>query len=445
MTEESRSIAELVQAVIDAQRGFAKTERHIAVMFADLCDSTAYKITRGDVQGLLKTYRHNEIVSAAVEKQRGRIVKFIGDEVMATFEGGDAASRAVTAALEIQRTIDLVNESVTGDEKIASKIGINCGKALLINFPGHEEADPQGKVVDAAARIIGLCKGGQILCSEAVKFALSEKVKVSEPHSREAKGIDSLLNVYEVLQESHSSQVPKWLRHGDARGQEIENLLREANISERTGKLDAAFHKYETILNKDKLHFAANYRKAKLLFRHRKHFNASLSEVLRLARQAEASFPDSGAAIALTLVVRWQQLMAASDGHEEATIPPEILNEMIERARRALHLCQQDGDQYGEMVSLNLLASLMSKRPASSDTKQDVAEAKLICDIVESFIADLKAHFIPAFYETHACVLELSKDYEKALKLARESSEILPSSVTHRTIARLIDLQDKMQ
>lgn len=79
MVDSNQSSIELIESVLSAKAKISKLEKRIAVMFADLCDSTAYKLERGDSEGLLKTYRHNTIVIAAVAKAGGKVVKFIGD------------------------------------------------------------------------------------------------------------------------------------------------------------------------------------------------------------------------------------------------------------------------------------------------------------------------------------------------------------------------------
>jgi class 3 adenylate cyclase len=191
MVDGKHDSIKFLEDALSAKAQISKLEKHIAVMFADLCDSTAYKLERGDVEGLLKTYRHNTIVIAAVTKAGGKVVKFIGDEVMATFDQHDACDHALEAALEIQDEIRALNKKLSGarDEEIFSKIGINYGLTLMIQFPGNDAQDPQGKIVDAAARIISLAKPNQILCSEFVNIKLSKTFKLQGPHNRAAKGI----------------------------------------------------------------------------------------------------------------------------------------------------------------------------------------------------------------------------------------------------------------
>jgi len=52
------------------------------------------------------------------------------------------------------------------DEKIVSKIAIHAGEVILARFEGHEALDPQGKIVDATARIMSLCNAGN--CSPVI-------------------------------------------------------------------------------------------------------------------------------------------------------------------------------------------------------------------------------------------------------------------------------------
>src|ERR1700730_2466137 len=170
--EAEKHALDLLKDIEGGRRQLGRNRRFVAVLFADLCDSTSYKINRGDVDGLIKTHAHNTIVGDAVGRNRGEIIKYIGDEVMATFSHDTAISDAVNAAIEMQRDIAIYNEHTgdsSEDEKIQSKIGIHAGEVIMINFPGHAAPDPQGKVVDATARIISFSNPSQILCSSMIK------------------------------------------------------------------------------------------------------------------------------------------------------------------------------------------------------------------------------------------------------------------------------------
>ena len=94
-----RHALEVVASVREIREELRQHIRFATVLFADLCDSTSYKLGRGDVDGLVKTYAHNSIVDAAITEHQGTIIKYIGDEVMATFEGDSAIANAVDAAI----------------------------------------------------------------------------------------------------------------------------------------------------------------------------------------------------------------------------------------------------------------------------------------------------------------------------------------------------------
>src|SRR5437899_2972492 len=74
-------------------------KRPATIFFTDLCDSTPYKLARGQINGLVKSYLHNDLATRAVEKFHGEVVKYIGAEVMAVFAGdSDGCKAAVDAA-----------------------------------------------------------------------------------------------------------------------------------------------------------------------------------------------------------------------------------------------------------------------------------------------------------------------------------------------------------
>jgi class 3 adenylate cyclase len=70
------------------------------VLFTDLVGSTELRTRLGEDAAEELRRKHDTLVAAAIEANRGREVKHLGDGVMATFAG---ASDAVGAAVSIQR------------------------------------------------------------------------------------------------------------------------------------------------------------------------------------------------------------------------------------------------------------------------------------------------------------------------------------------------------
>jgi class 3 adenylate cyclase/predicted Ser/Thr protein kinase len=134
-----------------------------AVLFTDIVGSTAYFETRGDQAGMAMLERHNRLLFPEVERVGGRVVKTIGDAIMAAFETAEAAVRAAVA---MQTALQRHNLEVQGDDRIFVRIGVHHGPVIL-----HGD-DLFGDVVNAAARVEALARGKQILISRAVEDQL---------------------------------------------------------------------------------------------------------------------------------------------------------------------------------------------------------------------------------------------------------------------------------
>lgn len=142
----------------------ALQEKHAAVMavlFTDIVGSTAYFEQRGDVEGLALVHRHNELLFPLVDAWRGRIVKTIGDAIMAVF---DHVDDAVAAAVAMQQT--LAADARGGREAIHIRIGLHVGQVL------KDKDDVFGDTVNVAARVNSACAPDEVLVTDAVVAAL---------------------------------------------------------------------------------------------------------------------------------------------------------------------------------------------------------------------------------------------------------------------------------
>src|SRR5262245_14489601 len=70
-------------------------ERQLAVLFSDIVDSTRYFERRGDAEGRRMVQRHLDLFQPIIVEHGGRVLKTLGDAVMASFP---TSQQAVDAA-----------------------------------------------------------------------------------------------------------------------------------------------------------------------------------------------------------------------------------------------------------------------------------------------------------------------------------------------------------
>jgi class 3 adenylate cyclase len=134
-------------------RGEAPVESQ-AILFADISGSTSLYDRLGDVVARDLVAQCLEAMTAEVAGHGGTLVKTIGDEILASFAGADAA---VAAACSIQKAL---SGGIPGAAVALSvRIGIHYGPVI------REHGDIFGDAVNVAARITALALPGEILAS----------------------------------------------------------------------------------------------------------------------------------------------------------------------------------------------------------------------------------------------------------------------------------------
>src|SRR2546429_9270925 len=116
--------------------------RQTTVLFADVSGSTKLYETAGDAAALTAIGRCIERMRKAAESTGGRVVKTIGDEIMALFPSPDAAAGA---ASEMHATIEQLPE--VGGAKLGVRVGFHSGPVI------QREDDVFGDTVNMAARL----------------------------------------------------------------------------------------------------------------------------------------------------------------------------------------------------------------------------------------------------------------------------------------------------
>lgn len=131
------------------------------VLFTDLVGSTELRGRLGEEAADELRCKHDQLLAQAVEANSGRVVKGLGDGIMATFAG---ASDAVTAAVAIQQAIDGLNRSAKTAVPLEVRVGLSAGDVAF------EDDDVHGLPVIEASRLCGAAVGGEILASEIVPW-----------------------------------------------------------------------------------------------------------------------------------------------------------------------------------------------------------------------------------------------------------------------------------
>jgi len=143
----------------------ARETEHMAVLFADISDSSYLYKTLGDVpaRGIVNSCL--ALMSGVVVRFKGRIIKTIGDEIMCAFARADDA---VLAASEIQVQIEAKRP---GDRHIKIHSGLHYGPVLV------EGNDIFGYTVNAAAYLTAVAAPDQILTTDATERALAPELR----------------------------------------------------------------------------------------------------------------------------------------------------------------------------------------------------------------------------------------------------------------------------
>ena len=162
----------------------------LAVLFADVSGSTRLYETLGDERALATVAHCMALMRDVCDGCDGRVVKTIGDEVMAVFPLADQAAQA--AASMHGR---IATEPFEGGARIAIRIGFHYGPTL------EADGDLYGDSVNVAARLAGIAHASQVITSGATVAMLSPwlRARARALASLTVKGKAHDLDVWEML------------------------------------------------------------------------------------------------------------------------------------------------------------------------------------------------------------------------------------------------------
>nr|WP_315242773.1 adenylate/guanylate cyclase domain-containing protein [uncultured Albidiferax sp.] len=135
------------------------------VVFADLTGSTAFYVALGNEKATRAVTRITQWIGEVCEAHQGRVVKKLGDGVLAVFaDAGDAANAVIAIQRGHQQRLQKWPDAI----RMEIKAGIARGEVVEV------DGDCYGDAVNVASRLSDLSGGNQIWVTESVVSQVDE-------------------------------------------------------------------------------------------------------------------------------------------------------------------------------------------------------------------------------------------------------------------------------
>ncbi|TIS60041.1 adenylate/guanylate cyclase domain-containing protein [Mesorhizobium sp.] len=175
--------------------------RLAAIMDADVVGYS--RLIRSDEDGTLAALKSvlTDLIGPKIAEHHGRVVKFMGDGVLAEFA---SVVEAVRAAAEMQQALAERNEVLPKGQRIAFRIGVNLGDVVI------DGDDIHGDGVNVAARLEGLAEPGGVCVSAAVYDQVRDRIELpfEDLGEQRVKNIDRPVRVWRWVRDTVAS-LPK--------------------------------------------------------------------------------------------------------------------------------------------------------------------------------------------------------------------------------------------
>lgn len=180
------SALQIWQSVSEAT-GRGRGELEMALLFTDLVGFSSWALGAGDAAVLELLRDVGSAVEVVITSHEGRIVKRLGDGLMATFLSPEAA---VDAALDAQ---DAIRDIEVDGYAPRMRAGVHWGR------PRKLGGDYLGVDVNVAARVAAAAKADQVLISDALLARIDrDGVRTGRAKRLRADGAPSDLRVIRV-------------------------------------------------------------------------------------------------------------------------------------------------------------------------------------------------------------------------------------------------------
>jgi class 3 adenylate cyclase len=208
----------------------------LTIVFADLTGSTALYEHLGNARAAELITRRTQVIGQHIQSRGGRVIKYLGDGVLAAFSDNQAAVQAVA---EVQRMHRDPGDSSYNPGRLRIRVGLARGEVI------ERDGDYFGDAVNTASRLSDLCSDDQIFATDSVVDSLWPN---SEIHYRnlglmDIRGRTEPMKIYRVdwQKETHSEimTLQDSLNSRGAAGHFLPDTI-ELQFNDQTMRLTAA-------------------------------------------------------------------------------------------------------------------------------------------------------------------------------------------------------------
>ena len=197
----SQSTVEMIQTRTDDESGSAGERVSRTIFFSDIRGFTEMSERQPPEETVQSLNRCLSLQASLVKKFDGDVDKFVGDCVVAVFDGDDMALNAIRSAVEIQRALEEDNEAHPDLPRLSIGIGIVTGEVIMGSIGSRDRLDYTaiGSNVNLCSRLCGSAAPHEILISESTYTCVQDLVKAERVDPITVKGFSQPVPVYRML------------------------------------------------------------------------------------------------------------------------------------------------------------------------------------------------------------------------------------------------------